>query len=111
MMEALKHLSPALEGVLKIADDTEDKRTAERKGIATASQESVDELNGRATAIQGHTYLIESHTRELKSITNSILSEVTAIRTNTDTLHDIKKELTNVRGSISEMQVKGIKTL
>ena len=111
MMEALKHLSPALEGVLKIADDTEDKRTAERKGIATASQESVDELNGRATAIQGHTYLIESHTRELKSITNSILSEVTAIRTNTDTLHDIKKELTSVRGSISEMQVKGIKTL
>lgn len=111
MMEALKHLSPALEGVLKIADDTEDKRTAERKGIATASQESVDELNGRATAIQGHTYLIESHTRELRSITNSILSEVTAIRTNTDTLHDIKKELTNVRGSISEMQVKGIKTL
>lgn len=111
MMEALKHLSPALEGVLKIADDTDDKRTAERKGIATASQESVDELNGRATAIQGHTYLIESHTRELRSITNSILSEVTAIRTNTDTLHDIKKELTNVRGSISEMQVKGIKTL
>lgn len=111
MMEALKHLSPALEGVLKIADETEDPRTAERKGIATASQESVDELNGRATAIQGHTYLIESHTRELKSITNSILSEVTAIRTNTDTLHDIKKELTNVRGSISEMQLKGIKTL
>lgn len=111
MMEALKHLSPALEGMLKIADDTEDKRTAERKGIATASQESVDELNGRATAIQGHTYLIESHTRELKSLTNGILSEVTAIRTNTDTLHDIKKELTTVRGSISEMQVKGIKTL
>lgn len=111
MMDALKHLSPALEGVLKIADETEDTRTAERKGIATASQESVDELNGRATAIQGHTYLIESHTRELKSITNSILSEVTAIRTNTDTLHDIKKELTNVRGSISEMQLKGIKTL
>lgn len=111
MMEALKHLSPALEGVLKIADEAEDTRTAERKGIATASQESVDELNGRATAIQGHTYLIESHTRELKSVTNSILSEVTAIRTNTDTLHDIKKELTNVRGSISEMQVKGIKTL
>ncbi len=111
MMEALKHLSPALEGVLKIADEAEDKRTAERKGIATASQESVDELNGRATAIQGHTYLIESHTRELKMVTNSILSEVTAIRTNTDTLHDIKKELTTVRGSISEMQVKGIKTL
>lgn len=32
------------------------EREASQKGIATASQESVDENNGRLTAIQGHTY-------------------------------------------------------
>lgn len=114
MMEALKHLSPALEGVLKIADDTKEAgetRTAERKGIATAGQDSIDELNGRATAIQGHTYTIQEQTKELRNITSSILSQVTAIKTNTDTLHDIKKDIRGVRDTVTELQTKGIKTV
>lgn len=114
MMEALKHLSPALEGVLKIADTTEEAketRTAQRKGIATASQESVDELNGRATAIQSHTYTIQEQTKELRTLTNSILSQVTAIRTNTDTLHDIKRDIGGMKQTITEIQTKGVKTI
>lgn len=114
MMEALKNISPALEGILKIADTTEeakDTRTAERKGIATASQDSVDELNGRATAIQSHTYTIQEQTRELKALTSNILQEVKSIRTNTDTLHDIKRDIKGMNESINAIQTKGVKTL
>ena len=40
-------------------------REASAKGIATASQDSVDENNGRLTAIQGHTYNISEKITEI----------------------------------------------
>ena len=53
------------DSVKNMFDVTEEAtREASEKGIATASQESVDELNGRATAIQG-THLL--HKREHKT--------------------------------------------
>ena len=36
--------------------ETENREVSSNNGIA-ASQDSVNELNGRTTAIQGHTYL------------------------------------------------------
>ncbi len=58
------------------APTEEASREASEKGIATASQESVDELNGRATAIQGHTFSIAESTKQLVVTSNLILESV-----------------------------------
>ncbi len=79
------------------------------KGIATASQESVDELNGRATAIQGHTYSISENTKLLVANTNNILRSVQGIERNTERLHAMEKSLNEVRTDINDIVIKGIK--
>lgn len=51
-------------------------RSAAAKGIATASQDSVNELNGRMTAVQGHTYAIMEGTKVLQAVCGGILEGV-----------------------------------
>lgn len=91
----------------------EDTRTAAEKGIAQASQDSVDELNGRATAIQGHTFSIAENTRLLLSTANAILKSVTNIEGETvglkDKMNDIKSDVNTLRRSVDDIALKGIK--
>lgn len=91
----------------------ETTREATQKGIATASQESVDELNGRATAIQGHTYSISENTKLLVENTNLILRSVQNIERNTD---DVPQRLANlelnvkaVKDTVNDIAIKGIR--
>ena len=91
----------------------ETNREAAQKGIATASQESVDELNGRATAIQGHTYSISENTKLLVENTNLILRSVQNIERNTD---DVPQRLANlelnvkaVKDTVNDIAIKGIR--
>ncbi len=78
------------------------------RGIATASQESVDELNGRATAIQSHTYSISDMTRLLVANTNNILRSVLRIEENTECLHTMNDNLKDVKDSVDDIKLKGI---
>jgi len=59
-------------------------RTPSQKGIATASQDSIDELNGRMTAVQGHTFAISEHTRQLTATTGLILQSIVNIESETN---------------------------
>ncbi len=79
------------------------------KGIATASQESVDELNGRATAIQGHTYSISENTKLLLQNTNNILRSVQVIEHNTERLHAMDKNIDEVKHTLSDIAIKGVR--
>lgn len=93
---------------------TEDaNREASQKGIATASQESVDELNGRATAIQGHTYNICEYTKQLVATTNLILQSVLNIEGETtgfgSRLGRMEDDLKGVKDTIDDIALKGIK--
>lgn len=94
-------------------DNIEDERSASQGGIATASQESVDELNGRATAIQGHTYSISENTKTLVANTSAILASVMNIESNTGSmvqdLMDIHTDIRNVRASVDHIQMHGLK--
>ena len=81
--------------------NTDSTRTAAEKGIAQASQDSVDELNGRATTIQSHTYSIAESTKMLVSNSNNILRSVQNIESNTD---DIKEDIKNLRSDIKEVR-------
>lgn len=92
-------------------DDSD--REASQKGIATASQDSVDELNGRMTAVQGHTFSISENTKLLVANTQAILRSVMNIETETEgfgarlgRMEDNIKEMNN---TLDDIATKGIK--
>ena len=105
LSDQLKQYWPALEDVAE--------REASEKGIATASQESVDELNGRATAIQGHTYSIMENTKHLLETTNLILQSVLNIESDTggiaSRMETVERDVREVRSTLSDLSLKGIR--
>lgn len=53
-------------------------REASQKGIATASQDSVDENNGRLAVMQGHTYSINENVNRMANGIDSLLDYVSS---------------------------------
>ncbi len=87
-------------------------RNAGARGIATASQESVDENNARLTTIQGHTYSLVQGMNDLNTTGTQILARLTGIEHNTGETND-KLDAMNVRmkridDSLDTMQRQGI---
>ena len=72
----------------------------------------MDELNGRATAIQGHTYSISENTKLLLVTANAILESVLHIEDNTDGLTGkvdrLQGDIKAMRDDISEIATRGI---
>lgn len=83
-------------------------REASSKGIAGMSQETGDELNGRFTAIQGHTYQINESVRVLAENSSKILDQLAGIREGTDHLEEINNNLKAVKSDVSDMNLKGV---
>lgn len=104
-------LSENLQDLFASTEDA--SREASQKGIATASQESVDELNGRATAIQGHTFSINENTKQLVVTSNLILQSVLNIESETTgfglRLQRMEENLKSVKDSLDDINLKGIK--
>ena len=88
-------------------------REGASEGIAQASQDSVDELNGRATAIQSHTYSISENTKLLLNNTNSILQSVMHIESETDgmgaRLARIETQTKSMGDTLDDIALRGIK--
>ena len=102
------------DSVKSMFDVTEEAtREASEKGIATASQESVDELNGRATAIQGHTYSISANTKIILSVVNMILQSVLNIETHTERIsglvEDVESSVKEMKDTVNDIALKGVK--
>lgn len=97
-------------------------RTGTSSGIATASQESVDENNGILTNMEGHTYSIMNDFQSLLGITNQMLQHLAGIDTNTGSIDtntkrlesiesdmgSMKNDMGSVRSGISDINTKGI---
>jgi hypothetical protein len=98
---------------IDLSSDSAATREASQKGIATASQDSVDELNGRMTAVQGHTYNIAENTRMLLGTANEILKGVVGIERNTGNVHArlsvVEQHLKSVKDTVGDIALKGIK--
>lgn len=90
----------------------DEERDGTSRGIATASQESVDENNARLTTIQGHTYSLVQGMGELNATSNQILARVTGIERNTDEantkLDNMNSRIRRIESSVDEIQTKGI---
>jgi len=77
-------------------------RQASQKGFAAMSQESADELNGRFTAMQGHTFSISEGMKILQANSAQSLKHLAGIETNTARLQAIEK-------GIETINLKGVK--
>ena len=90
--------------------ETENREVSSNNGIA-ASQDSVNELNGRTTAIQGHTYSINEGIKSLVSHCAKFLEVLTGIRENTSyckNLESINSNIKEMKESIGNMNDKGV---
>lgn len=93
-------------------DDTSEREGA-KKGIASASQDSIDELNARMTTVQAHTYSISENTRLMLSTTQGLLNSVLHIESETDGL---RERMTRVEGytkgihdTLGDIATKGVR--
>ena len=114
----LKEMYAQLSGELKkegidLTQSEEKARQASEKGIATASQDSVNELNGRMTAIQGHTFSIAEQTRMLANNSSLILRSVMGIERNTNDLPTrlaaVEAATKAMKNSLDDIAIKGVK--
>ncbi len=130
-----KALQTVLGGVNAGTEAVEEQREATAKGIATASQESVDINNGLLTAIQGHTFALSQKAAEqtaqqenapfvvlsnyAMSINQNIqmltlnssqaLSHLAEIQANTYVLNLMCEDMRFMRSSIDDIKLKGIR--
>ena len=81
------------------------ERTGTTKGIAQASQDSIDELNGRMTAVQGHTFRIADGMDILKANSSAILNNVVLIKGHTESM---QADMKAVKSGIETINQKGI---
>lgn len=114
------------EDLKKYLTNDGDRQSAER-GIATASQESVDENNARLTTIQAHTASIADNVNEMaqqikeqraiSARTSQLIDDIRmnvylmvkhlqGIETNTD---NANSKLDKISSTLSDIQLKGIK--
>lgn len=117
--------------------EDEDSREGSQKGIANASQDSVDELNGRMTMtnvllsdvkieLQSHTLIykgvaagivdiktitttINENVKIIKDNMNTIVGHLSNIDTNTARLEGISKDIGLMKDGIQKMNDKGVK--
>lgn len=107
-------LPDSIKNLITVTDDAANREASER-GIATASQESVDENNGRLTVIQSHTYTMNENVKLLVLFSDKMLETTNAIRENSefckklDKLDSIDKEITRLRVKLDEISDDGLK--
>lgn len=93
--------------------EREREREGQSRGIATASQDSVDENNARLTTIQGHTYTLVQGLQELNRTSNSILERLTGIEDNTKEINDkidnVNGNVKKIHDAVDDIATKGIK--
>lgn len=91
----------------------ESEREGQSKGIATASQDSVDENNARLTTIQGHTYTIVQGLQELNRTSNAILERLAGIESNAEEINDkldtVNGNVKRIHDTVDDIKTQGIR--
>lgn len=76
------------------------------KGIAQASQDTVDELNGRMTVIQAHTGIISANTQSILQSNQAMLNELQLIQNNTAQLHQMRLDIAKLSDCVVNRTIK-----
>lgn len=98
-------------GVDIFQPDEEARKASSKSGI-TASQDSVDEISGRVTAIQGHTYTINENMKVLVSVSSQALEKLSGIEKNTsaqcEKLDTIAEKVGSLKTGVDSMNTRGV---
>lgn len=94
---------------LGLIDLSEKERQGAKKGIATASQESIDVVEGVITNMQSHTYSISQDTKSIMMFVNAIVTHVMNIDKNTGRLENIENDMRSMKEEVQEINLKGVK--
>lgn len=109
--EIWENLPDSVKNMFTSTADAE--REASQKGIATADQDSIDELNGRTTAIQSHTFSINENTKTILSTTQAILRSVMHIEEETNGLgariEKVESGVKAMADTLDDIATKGIR--
>lgn len=89
--------------------DSANDRSAQARGVATASQESIDETNGMLTTVTVHTFNISENSNIIRDNTNAILGSVRQIEIYTERLVRMDNDLHNMRIVVNDIQLQGVK--
>ena len=87
---------------------TDGGRTAVQKGIAQASQDSIDETNGRLTNMQGSLLVISERTVHIADLLFSIFAPLNRIADNTDRLEAIESATGKTKETLEKIERDGI---
>lgn len=83
-------------------------RNAVQKGVAQASQDSIDEVNGRLTNMQGSLLTISEKTVRIVDLVFAIFAPINRIADNTDRLEAIEKTGLKAVEALEKMERDGI---
>ncbi len=117
MQEAMDALTPEMQAILESYQQFFEMGDSERepssRGIAQASQDSVDELNGRMTAVQGHTYSISENTILIQQNTANIMQSVMNIERDVNDMdnriYSMETMTTQMRNTLDDFRQNGIR--
>jgi len=111
--ENFNQIWQGLSGSLGKWFEEDSERTGTERGIATASQDSVDENNARLTTIQGHTYTLVQGVNDLNTVGNQILDKVAGIEDNTaktkDEITEMRKDVKQLKDTVEDITTQGIR--
>lgn len=93
--------------------DLNDTLTGQRKGIAATSQDSIDELNGRATAIQTHTAMIAQGIALLTTLAQSTFDQLVEVarmvKEGNATRQRIENSTATIATKVRDFETYGVK--
>lgn len=91
--------------------DEEERKASSKTGI-TASQDSIDDMGGRITTMQGHTYTMNENIKVLVTVSSQALEKLTSIDKNTKDLCDktdkVIEQNDSIKREVSNINTKGV---
>jgi hypothetical protein len=98
----------ALEAYKDILGSSDSAREGAKKGIATASQDSIDELTGGVYALRIGVADIRNIAREELLIFKTILNQMEALIENTQPISEMAENIARLTQDISEIKTRGL---
>lgn len=90
-------------------DEAAEERKAVSGGITNMTQDTAEEMNGRLTQIQSHTFGISENMKLLVSMQTTQLTILQGIHTDTGQLHGIRADIAELKATVSDIQTRGLK--
>lgn len=107
-----KYKEMAAEKGIDIFQPDEEERKASSKTGITASQDSIDDMSGRITTIQGHTYTMNENIKVLVTVSSQALEKLTSIDKNTKDLCDktdkVIEQNDSIKREVSNINTRGV---